>query len=320
MHPQAPQQPEPSPPDPTLQALDEAIEHGTIAANAQRDIEAETAPGAPGWDEVVEDDEDADEDDDASQEIAPEPAAPAEQEAELAEPVAPDRAGRRLKLRAENEQLARERDEARSIVANAQRELEQVRQKDRHVLTQLGDISGYARNPQTGRFIYEELAEKVLDGRATPDEQQTAMEMRQWHELAGPIYREAETQVQRQYQGRWDQIGSLDGISPERMAQLNTAPDAIAAVRAMHAMALEAGRAQAAEQARQKIAKLEAENKSLRRTSLANSPQPATANGAAIPSGGGWRDRAFDANGVLTDEFEKEIRAGKWLGSDLSSS
>ena len=326
MQPSQPSRPEPSPPDPTLAALDEAIEHGTIAANAQRDLEAETPPGAPGWDEVEDDEEEDSDEEPEEEEVAPsttEPAAPSapEGQPETTEAAAPKYSRRdAARFAAEAEQRSRELHEARAIVANAQRELDGMRQKDRHILSQLGEVSGYTRDQATGRFVYEVLAEKVLDGRATPDEAQTALEMRQWHELAGPIYREAEQQVQRQYRANWDSIGELEGIGSERMAQLNTAPDAIAAVRAMHAMALEAGKAQATEAARQRIAKLEAENKSLKRSQLAHAPQPATTNGAPVPSGQGWRDRAFDANGVLTDEFEKEIRAGKWLGTDLTSS
>lgn len=195
-----------------------------------------------------------------------------------------------------------------------------MKAKDRHILTQLGEVSGYTRDQRSGRFVYELLAEKVLDGTATADERQAAIEMRQWHELAGPIYREAEQQVQRQYSGNWSQLGELEGIGPDNMAQLNTAPDAIAATRAVHSMALKAGEAKAAERYKQQIAKLEAENRSLRRNQLASSPQPATANGSPVPTGAGWRDRAFDANGLLTDDFEKEIRSGKWLGQDLASS
>lgn len=299
------------------------MEHAAIAANAQRDIEAETPPGAPGWQEVEpdEDDDESDEDDEVEEEpAAPEPEpAPAEQEAQPAEDATP-RVGRRVALRASLEQTSRERDEARQIVARAQAELNTIKAADRHILTQLGDVSGYTRNPQTGRFVYEELAEKVLNGQASADEQQTAVEMRQWHELAGPIYREAEQQVQRQYAANWNGLEQLEGIGPENMQQLNSAPDAIAAARALHSMAYQAGQAKARDAQAQHIARLEGELKSLKRDRLSRSPQPATGNGAAVPSGGGWLDQAFDDKGQLREDFERQVAAGQWLGRDLSSS
>lgn len=294
------------------------MEHSAIAANAQRDLEAENPSGTPDWQEVAEDEDDDElEDDEATPEqpaATSEPAAPTAPETP-GEPAAQPRYSRRDAAR-----FAAERDTARAIQAQAQAELNTIRASDRHILTQLGEVSGYKRNPQTGRFVYEELAEKVLNGQASAEEQQTAVEMRQWAELAGPIYREAETQVQRQYAANWSALGDLEGIGPEGMQQLNSAPDAIAAGNAIYNMALKAGEARARNAQAQHIARLEGELKSLKRDRLVRSPQPATGNGAAVPSGGGWMDQAFDDKGQIRPEFEREVAAGRWLGRDLASS
>ncbi len=300
------------------------MEHAAIAANAQRDLEAETPPGAPDWQEVETDDE-GQEDDDELEEQGEQPAEQPEPAPAAVAPEAqttePPKFSRRdaARFAADLEVRTRERDEARTIMQTAQRELEQVNASQRHILTQLGKVSGYERD-SSGKFVYEQLAERVLNGTATAEERQTAVEMRQWHELAGPIYREAEKQVQRQYGVNWQGLGELEGIGTEHMAQLNTAPDAISAIRAVHAMALAAGEARASAQAQQTIARLQAENKSLKRNQLVRSPQPAGPNGPAVPSGRGWQDLAFDSSGQIKPEFEREVAQGKWLGRDLSSS
>lgn len=300
-----------------------------IAANAQRDEEAGTPPAteparqeAPATDAGQTAEQEDDEDDTEEEEQPAASPAPAAQEAPAeSTPSEQPKYSRRdaARFAQERDAAARERDEARQIAARAAAELNDARSKDQHILTQLAEVSGYTRDPD-GRFRYENLRDKVVRGTATPDEAQTVAEMTQWQELAGPIYRAAHLQVDRAYAANWNELKDLDGVGDAGLEKLRAAPDAIAGSRELHSMALAAGEAKARARYEGEIASLKAQVKSLKTGQVARAPQPAVANGAAVATGGGWRDKAFSANGLTSDEFDREVRAGKWLGVDLANS
>ena len=307
--------------------LDDQMAQAEIAANAQRDVEAEEqipqrssnrqeAPEPDDSDDdegVVEDDED--------EGVAAEPADEA-QEAEQPQSTTSEQPkySRRdaARFAAELEQHKKDLAEAQAIVARAQGELGAMKAADHHVLTQLAEISGYTVE-SNGRFRYDNLRDKVVRGTATDQERQDVAEMTQWAELAGPIYRAAELQVTRAFSADWNALKSLEGIGDTGLAKLNQAPNGVAGARTMHALAFDAGKKAAKAESDQIVARLRAENKSLKTRQLSGAPQPAVLNGQAVPSGGSWRDRAIDPKtGMSNEEFDREVRAGKWLGVDLS--
>lgn len=305
--------------------LDDQMAQAEIAANAQRDEEAGTPLPQPVRQEATTADAGTEEDGDEADDDTEAEAAPADQAQEVdgsesEAPAEPPKYSRRdaARFAAELEQHKKDLADARAIVAQAQGQLNAHRAADQHVLTQLAEISGYTVEAN-GRFKYDNLRDKVVRGTATDSERQEVAEMTQWAELAGPIYRAAEVQVTKAFSTDWNQLSSLEGIGPEGLAKLNQAPNGIAGAREMHALAFKAGKQSAKAESDGVIARLRAENKSLKTRAVASSPQPAVLNGQAVPSGGGFRDRAFKPDGSLNEDFDREVRAGKWLGVDLAN-
>lgn len=297
-----------------------------IAANAQRDEEAGTPLPQTARQEATTADADAEEGDDETDDDSETEASPADQAqevtaAESEAPGEPPKYSRRdaARFAAELEQNKKELADAQAIVAQAQGQLNAHRAADQHVLTQLAEISGYTTEAN-GRFKIDNLRAKNDRGLATDAERQEIAEMLQWAELAGPIYRAAEQQVTKAFSTDWSALKDLEGIGAEGLAKLSQAPNGVAGAREMHALAYQAGKKAAKAESDAVVARLRAENKSLKTRAVASSPQPAVLNGSAVPSGSGsFRDRAFKPDGSLNEDFDREVRAGKWLGVDLAN-
>lgn len=334
MHPEpnaqgaAPTTPAPTDSSSALAAhLDEVMAQTAIAANAQRDEEAgvplqgepprQEAPGTTA-DSEGEDTEDDEEEDEASPAEQPAPeAAPAASEA----PTEPPKYSRRdaARFAQERDTAQREATEVRTIAERAQAEVNAMRAADQQILSAMSEVSGYTRDAN-GRFRYENLRDKVVEGTASEQERQEVAEMTQWHKLAGPIYRAAEAQVTQAFSADWAKLKDLEGVGDAGLQKLNQAPNGVAAAREIHTLAYAAGEAKANAAAKATIARLQSEVKSLKNGKVANLPQPAVTNGAAVATNGSWREKAFNPDGSLNDDFDKEVRAGKWLGVDLSQS
>jgi hypothetical protein len=295
-----------------------------IAANAQRDEEAGTPPPQrsprqePGPDDDDELEDEEGDDAAASPEATPADEAPEAEDA-AATPEQPKYSRRdAAKFAAELAQHKKDLAEAQQIVQRAQAEVAAHRAADQHIVTQLAEVSGYTRE-QNGRFRIDNLKDRAVKNLATAEERQELSEMAQWAELAGPIYREAERQVTRAFSVDWNALKTLEGVGDNGFAKLHQAANGVEGARIMHALAYAAGRKAAQAEAKAEIARAKAEAKSSKLRVLSGAPQPAVANGQAVPSGAGWRDRAFKPDGTLNDDFDREVRAGKWLGVDLSS-
>lgn len=322
-------------------SLDDQMAQAEIAANSQRDQELEEAgnPPAqpqrqeaqPSGDDGAEDEEEdeGDESEESATAAAASPAAPAAPEAASAAapttttPAADEQPkySRRdaARFAQERDTAQREAAEMRRIADTAAAELNTARAADREILTALAEVSGYTLE-SNGRFRYDNLKDKALQGTATEAERTEVAEMTQWAKLAGPIYRQAEIQVTKAFSVDWNALKDLEGVGDAGLQKLATAPNGVAGAREMHALAYQAGAAKARAEAQSEIARLKAQLKSTKISSVARAPQPAVANGAAVPAGGGFRDRAFNADGTINEDFDREVRAGKWLNVDLSSS
>ena len=314
MHPAPPSQgAAPAPPDPmqSLAAhLDDVMAQAEIAANAQRDLETEadnpTAPSERQEEPEPDDDEDEDEQQEGeTPESEPAPEAPdeTEEQPELSPPERrPDeerereprpqpaaaetpRYSRRdaARFAAELEQTKAQLAQAQAQFNNSIGELHHFQNNRQVILNHLQQQSGYVREAN-GRFRYENLSEKTLRGQATVDEADEVAQMTSWQEFAAPIFHAAEDMVLRAFSVDWNTLGNLDGVGDEGLKRLNAHTNPIAAVREVHTLALAAGEAKAAQKYESQLAKLRAENKSLRTGQVARSPQPASANGAAVPS------------------------------------
>jgi hypothetical protein len=148
-----------------MDALADVMVQAEIAANAERDLaEADEVEG----DELFEDDAD---------ELSSGDTAP------------------------EDGQRSQSADELARELAQTRTELQRVSTADQRILHALPEISGYSKEAND-RFRYENLRDKVLKGTASAEERREVNEMTQWHELAAPIYREAERQFQ-QTQNEW---------------------------------------------------------------------------------------------------------------------
>lgn len=308
--------------------LDEVIEHGSIAANAQRDLEAEEAstppapstPAAKPTQPADTGDEAEDEEDEDEEETPAESAPASEPEPSEPAPAEPPKYSRRDAARFAEmaQQREREANEARQIAERASAELGAHRASDQTILTALGEISGYTRE-SNGRFRYENLRDKVVEGTATDEERTEVAEMTQWQKLAGPIYRHAERQITGAFAVDWNKLKDLEGVGESGMQVLNAAENSVKGAAELHRMAFDAGKKAQKQESDQTIAKLRGEIKQLKNGGTSHLPQPAVAGGNAVPATGGWRDRAFGPDGLLTDEFDREVRAGKWLGVDLAN-
>jgi hypothetical protein len=317
--------PAPLSPQQTLEAhLDDVMDQAAIAANAQRDEEAGIPFAQPEQQEAQDGESDDDEQEDDADEQEAAPAAQA-QEAEAAQPSETPpgeqpKYSRRdaARFAAELEVKAREAAEAREIAQKAQAELTAARASDQHVLTQLAEISGFTVEAN-GRTKYANLSDKVIRGTATEAERREVAEMTQWHELAKPIYRAAEREVSNAFATDWKALKDLEGVGEAGFEKLNKAPNSVAGARELHAMAYAAGESRARKELETTISRLKAELKSAKLGVVTHAPQPAVANGAAVPGGASFRDRAFNADGTLNEDFDREVRAGKWLGVDLAA-
>lgn len=301
-------------------SLDDVMDQAAIAANAQRDEEAGTPPATTTRQEADTAEEEVEDEEEDTTEADPAASAAPEAEATAAG-TEPPKYSRRdaAKFAAELEQHKKDLAEAQQIVARANGELSAYRAADQHIVTQLAEVSGYTREAN-GRFKIQNLEDRVVKNVATEAERVELAEMKQWAELAGPIYREAERQITRAFSVDWGALKDLEGVGDDGLTKLNQAPNGVVGARTMHALAYAAGKKAAETAAKAEIARLRAETKSTRTKLVANAPQPAVAAGAAAPSGNGWKGRAFNADGTINEDFDREVRAGKWLGVDLTSS
>jgi hypothetical protein len=340
MHPNPPAETEqPGPTDP-LQALDahlaDVMAHAEIAANAQRDLEAENPPATTARQEAATPEPEGEGDDDETEDTEPveetqeeseEDVGDEDEEAEAEEPTpAPAQQQQPKYSRRDAARFAQELEQARAEQETAQRELANYRghvnarnEADKRILGHMAQQSGYTVE-QNGRFKYDNLVDKAKRGTATPEEQDELAQMTAWHEFAAPIYAAAEAQVTAGLATDWKQLGSLAGVGEEGLKRLNTAQNPIRGMQTLHELAHAAGIAKGKEESRATIAKLKAEVKSLKTSRLAGAPQPAASGGAAVPSNGNVMQRAIDPKtGLSNPDFDREVAQGKWLGVDLSS-
>ena len=316
--------------------LDDTMAQAEIAANAERDQEeAELTPTAssarqearsetPGDEDESDEDEDAepaeeapdaDEDEAEEEEEAPKPAPTPAPTAEGPKYSRRDAA----RFATELDQTKGQLDQAQTQLRAHQGELGRYRETDTLIRRHLQQQSGYVVE-QNGRYRYENLSAKVLEGSATAEEADEVAQMTQWHRFASPIYRAAEDVVLGAFKADWDSLKELEGIGPDGMQKLNKAQSVVQAAREVHALSLAAGEAKAKAKYEAKLAKLQAENKSLKTNSVSRGPQPAVANGQAVPANGSLLQRMIDPKtGLTSAEFDREVASGKWLGVELES-
>src|SRR6266516_1921175 len=333
MHPSSPatgQTPEPPDPMQSLVAhLDDVMAQAEIAANAERDLGAEIPTASSTRQEATpaEPEEESEESvpGEEPQEDAEDEGVAEDEEEEAEEPTpAPAQAeqpkySRRdaARFAADLESSKRDLEQVQKQLKSHQGELAAVRAADQRILRHLHEQSGYTVDGN-GRFKYENLSAKVLEGTATPEEQEQVAQMTQWHRFAGPIFRAAEDQVLGAFKADWNSIKDLEGVGDDGFKKLNAVPSTVQAAREVHAMAYAAGQAKAKAESQATIARLNAEVKSLKTSQVARAPQPAVANGVAVPSKGGFLQRAIGSDGLPNPDFDREVNAGKWLGVDLS--
>lgn len=325
------------PPDPMqslASQLDDVMAQAEIAANAERDLEAEQ--GTPTATSEREESEEGDEEEEGSgRSEGSSPAEQAQEESEdeeesadgegeeeqpSATPPEQPKYSRRdaARFATELESTRRERDETRAQLESHRGELAAIKDSDQRIRAHLQKQSGYVRE-DNGRFRYENLSEKVLKGTATPEEAEEVQQMTAWHEFAGPIFRAAEEQVLGSFAARWNALGELDGIGQDGLKKLNEVKDVTEGAKLVHQLAFAAGETKAKQQYEAKIARLTAENKSLKTKRVAGAPQPASSNGAAVPAKTNVISRMIDPKtGLPNPEFDREVGAGKWLGADLA--
>jgi hypothetical protein len=318
--------------------LDDTLAQAEIAANAERDQEeAELTPTAssarqeaqsetPGEEDESDEDEDAEPAEEAPDADADEAEEEEEEEAPKPAPTpAPTAEGPKYSRRdaarfaTELDQTKGQLDQAQAQLRAHQGELGRYRETDTLIRRHLQQQSGYVVE-QNGRYRYENLSAKVLEGSATAEEADEVAQMTQWHRFASPIYRAAEDVVLGAFKADWDSLRELEGIGPEGMQKLNKAQSVVQAAREVHALSLAAGEAKAKAKYEAKLAKLQAENKSLKTNSVSRGPQPAVANGQAVPANGSLLQRMIDPKtGLTSAEFDREVASGKWLGVELES-
>jgi hypothetical protein len=317
--------------------LDDVMAQAEIAANAERDEEAQTTPSAQparqeaqppaSDDEDDEDDEDSVPAEEAPDEDESDESEPEEEEAPAPQPVPQPQAeqpkySRRdaARFASELEQSKRDLQQVQQLLRAHQGELGRVRDTDQLIRRHLQQQSGYTVE-QNGRFRYENLSEKLLKGQATQEEADEVAQMSQWHEFAAPIFRAAEEVVLGAFRADWGSLKDLEGIGPEGQQKLNRAPNTVQAAREIHALAYAAGQQKAKSEAQQTIAKLRAENKSLKTSQVARGAQPAVPNGQVTPAtSGSLLQRMIDpTTGLPSPDFDREVAAGRWLGVDLES-
>jgi hypothetical protein len=315
--------------------LDDVMAQAEIAANAERDLGAETptapstrqeAPAAPAEEEESDTEEpkpgeqpqegddgegDAEDEEDEAEEPTPAPAPV--QQAEQPKYSRRDAA----RFAAELESAKKDLTEVRAAAERFRGEVSALRASDQTIRNHLQKESGYVREPN-GRYRYENLSEKVLKGSASPEEQEEVARMTSWHEFAAPIFRAAEEMVLGSFKADWTTVKDLEGIGDDGLSKLNAVPSTVDAVREVHARAYAAGQAKAKAESQARIARLQAEVKSLRTGVVARAPQPAAANGAAVPAKGGFLQKAIGPDGLSNPDFDREVAAGKWLGVDLA--
>jgi hypothetical protein len=318
-----------------MASLDAQMAEAEIAANAERDQEAADAtptaqsPRQEAQPPEADDEVSEEEEDSVPVEETPDEDEPAEEDADEDEdeephpvPVAEQpKYSRRdaARFAADLEARTKELEETRRQLASHQGEVGRYRETDNTIRRHLQQQSGYVTEAN-GRFRYENLSEKVLKGTATIEEQEEVTQMTQWHEFAAPIFRAAEDLVLGNFKADWDKLKELEGVGAEGQQKLDRAPTTAQAARELHAMAFAAGESKAKQKADATIAKLRAENKSLKTQQVARAPQPATPNGAAVPSNGSLMQRMLDpTTGLPNPEFDREVAQGKWLGVDLET-
>ena len=331
----------PAPSDPAqsmMAQLDDVMAQAEVAANAERDQEAaELTPTArPARQEAQQDPEDEDdsEDDDAvPAEEAPD-ADEDESEAEEEAPKSPRPAptppvpaaegpkySRRdaARFATELEQTKGQLNQTAAQLRAHQGEIGRYRETDSLIKRHLQQQSGYVVEGN-GRYRYENLSAKVLDGSASAEEADEVAQMTQWHKFASPIYRAAEDVVLGAFKADWDSLRDLEGIGNDGLQRLNKAQTVVQAAREVHNLSLAAGEAKAKAKYEARIAKLQAENKSLKTQTASRGPQPAIPNGSAVPANGSLIERMLDPKtGLPRPEFEREVAAGKWVGVELDS-
>jgi hypothetical protein len=331
----------PAPPDPNAALaahLDDVMAQAEIAANAERDLEDEAGTPtavasarqeAPEPDDDDEEEDEADDDDSTPAEGAPdeseeeaEPESDEDEQPSAPPPTPPTpaaeapRYSRRdaARFATENEQLKQQLQTAHAELTSHRGEVGHYRMSDQEIRNHLVQQSGYVREPN-GRTRFENLSEKVLRGQASPMEAEEVANMTSWHEFAAPIYRAAQEMLAKSFAADWNKLRDLEGVGEDGLKRINSSASVVDSARAVHALGYAAGLKKQEAQ----LAKLRAEVKSLRTGQVARGPQPASANGAAVPTRGGFLQRAIDPRtGVTTDEIDREVAAGKWLGADLS--
>jgi hypothetical protein len=306
--------------------LQEIMDVARLAANAQRDLEAEGLdPLSEAEDETPEHPEPDTEqpaqespeveipDESAATTEEPEEEAeePEEGEQSEAEPKQPEtRSERRQRA------LQRVQDElkaARAELQQARAVAQQHQASDASIIRAITEQAGSEQE-------YANLTHKNNMGRATDEERQRLSIMAQWRQVAGPIYRTAQQQVVASWGNAFRATGDFDGMTEETHQQVMAAADPQKALELIHTAGLRAGeeRARAEAQAEAKKvaaenARLKAEISSLKTKVVVSKPQPATPDGTS-PAAGPKLPPMLLADGTLNPEFEKLASSGKLYG------
>jgi hypothetical protein len=294
--------------DASLARLNETMREAEIAANAQRDLEANGIP----TDEPAEDEPPAEQGDEAplpdDQELEGADTTPADKAQEQPRPPEPKPEGEQKRYsRRDAARLDAELADTTRRLNELSTRAQQYEQTDRTIISRLADLTG-----ADGR--YEQLAQKVLDGSASTEEQQHVQQMHQWRQVAGPVYREAQREVWDAFSKDFSSLKELEGVSDPVYQELLKLPNPAQMLRKVYDLGVSAGEKRKASE----TTRLSAAVTDLRTKRATEKAQPVPATNGAPTNNGRLIDRMFKADGTLDPEYEKRAERGEFLGVDLT--
>jgi hypothetical protein len=283
------------------------METAGIAANAQRDLEADGIdPSAPADDDqpaqLADDEADLPEDEAPAPETNTRDERPEDQE-DRAKPASEQKRYSRkdaARLDSELQDTTRRLNETASRIA-------QFEQTDRAIITRLAELTGSDGS-------YDRLSARVLDGTASTEERNAVQQMTEWRKVAGPVYRVAQQEVWNAFSTDFSALKSLEGVTEKVFDDLKSAPNPAVMLRKVFALGVAAGeKRRASETARTEAAVTDLRTK---RASAKTQPVPATAG--APTHNGRLIDRMFKPDGTLDPEYERRAERNEFLGADLT--
>jgi len=307
----------------SAEQLQEAMDVARLAANAQRDIEAEGGnPLEPAEEEAEQETPESGEqpEEPAEEEPAEEAQEPEEQteeeptEGEEAQSRAPPeepppKKGEPAYSRRDAARFKSELDARTAELQQTRGQLQRLQATDASIIRQIAEQAG-------SEDEFRQLTSKVISGAASDEERQRANIMQQWRQVAGPIYRQAQVQVLNDWAQAFTGAGNFDGMTDDSRQQIQNGATPLVALETIHAAGVQAGVAQArAEQkkAQAEIQRLKAEVSSLKTRQVTAKPQPAAPDGVT-PATSSRLPPMLLEDGSLNPEFEKLAHSGKLYG------